>query len=116
MRVLIGALVLAVCASASAHRLEAWRSNRALWTAAVITTPQSPEAALRMGALHLQYGEWEAAATWTFRAVQLWEARPRPERPFPGAVPFSESLRRQAWLVDTFSPVCHRPEWARVCA
>jgi hypothetical protein len=116
MRVLIGVVLLGVGAYGSAHRLTAWRSDQALLTAAVQTTPHLPDAALRLGAVYAQRGQWKDAAEWTLRAAQLKGERPTPPRAFPGAVPFATSLSRQAWFIDTFYPVCHRPGWARVCA
>lgn len=115
MRVPIAALLLLVCAYGSTHRLQAWRSDRALWTAAVTTTPQLPEAALRLGAAHIQVGRWEDAATWTLRAAQLTAERPTLARPMPGVPGFAEALSRQAWFIDAFWPICHRPHWQRAC-
>lgn len=48
MRVLIGVLVLGCCAWQTRTRLEDWRSDEALWTAAVAVAERSPRARLNL--------------------------------------------------------------------
>lgn len=71
MRVLIAALVLGLCAYQTSTRLEDWRSDQALWTAAARTEPTSARAALMVAAAALKTSQWTEAVRWHQRGVQL---------------------------------------------
>lgn len=115
MRVLIGALLLWVCASGSAHRLTAWRSDQALLTAAVQTTPRYPHAALLLGAAYVRLGQWDAAAAWTIRAALLSEGRPDYALGDSRGT-FRQAIGRQLTWIDAFQPVCDQPLVQPWCA
>lgn len=93
MRVLIGVLLLGLCARGSAQRLEAWRSDQALWDAAARTAPMLPRPALNLGHAYGQQGQWPEAIAWTERAILLTGGRP------------------PLWLRG---PLCHQVRWLSV--
>ena len=76
MRVLVGALLLSLCAFATQNRLTEWRSDEALFTAAVRVAPRLPRPALNLGAAFSQQGRWDDAIAWTERAQTLSERHP----------------------------------------
>lgn len=115
MRILIGALVLAACAYGSTQRLRDWRSDQALFLAAVRVSPKLPTAALFLGSVYLRQGSWTQARDWSLYAATLSEARPTLPHAY-GLPSFAESLGAQLQWIDAFLPVCDQPAWARWCA
>lgn len=71
MRVLVGALVLVLCAWRTHDRAMDWRSDEALWSAAVVSAPDLPRPALSLGMAYARLGHWEQSAAWTGRAADL---------------------------------------------
>lgn len=67
VRVLIGALILASCAVQTAQRVRVWRSDEALWTAAVAVAPTT-RALINLAAALARQGRWEEAHLWLHRA------------------------------------------------
>lgn len=114
MRVLIAALLLGLSACGSAQRLEAWRSDQALFTAAVGVTPAMPIAALLLGRAYLSQGQWPQARDWTLKAAALSEARPMPPKA-TWSQTLTHRIGSQLVVIDAFLPVCDQPAWARWC-
>ncbi len=115
MRAWIGALVLGMCALGSAHRLEDWRSDQALWTAAVRVTPALPTAALNLSATYLRHGQWQEASEWTLRAAHL--SLSRPAAPRASSQPtLPQIVQTQLAWIDVFYPVCGTPAGRPWCA
>lgn len=98
MRVLIGALILLVCAWRTQDRLEDWRSDRALFTAAVAVTPDWPRPHLNLGYALGRVGEADAAFQATVRAVQLAHSQ--------GNTWIQERAARQFVWLDVLYGVC----------
>ena len=71
MRVLVGVLVLCLCAWRAHDRSQDWRSDEALWRAAVTSAPAQPRPALNLAVAYARLGQWEASIEWTQRAVHL---------------------------------------------
>lgn len=71
MRVLIGALVVAVCAWRTHARAQDWRSDEAIWQSATRSTPTRARPALNLAVIYARQGRWTEAEAWTVRAVHL---------------------------------------------
>ena len=76
MRVLIGALVLGLCAWHTHTRSQDWRSDEALWTSAAISSPSLPRPALNLSVVYGRQGDWNRSASWANRAIALLNADP----------------------------------------
>lgn len=102
MRVLIGVLVLILCAWRTAERAKCWRSDQALWAAAVTSSPSLPRPALNLAAAYTRISEWEAALLWTLKANELGADQ-------------AEVSALVGWI-DTNYPICDRSSVRRWCA
>lgn len=102
MRVLIGALILGLCAWRTHTRAGDWRSDRALWTAATVTTPDAPRPWLNLTAADIQTGQYADAWTHWPRAI----ATSRAER-YTAVRPtvWLYASRQLAWI-DGMLQVC----------
>ena len=69
IRALVGALVLGICAWVTQGRAQVWRSNEALWTAAVAVTPTKPRPLVNLAAAYARQGRAEEADRWLHRAL-----------------------------------------------
>lgn len=76
MRVLIGVLVLVICAWRTHHRSQDWRSDEALWWSAAVSSPALPRPALNLSVVYGRQGDWEYSASWAQRAIDLFHADP----------------------------------------
>jgi 4-hydroxyphenylpyruvate dioxygenase-like putative hemolysin len=112
MRVVVGLLVLAVCAVATQRDLRRWASDDALWTQAAETV-DTPRAAVNLAVAALRRGDMETALLWDE------DARARAARhPFVAVLVTLQVQRHLAWIlaIDHASNVCDRPSWASWCA
>lgn len=102
MRVLVAALLLGLCAWRTHARLEAWRSDEALWTAAVAVSPDLPRPALNLAAAQARASRIVAAVTHAETALRLAEARQD-----------TEAARRAVglltWIDVLHTPLCDPP-------
>lgn len=109
MRVVVGALLLILCAWNTHHRAQAWRTDAALWTAARRTAPALARPAFNLGVVYLKQAQWTTATHLFLSAAEL------------SAVPLApRDLRQQAGmglsLIDAMGePVCDRPSISRWC-
>lgn len=71
MRVLVAALLLGLCAYQAFARLEQWRSDEALWTAAVAVSPGTPRPALNLAVALDRRGASAEARVWAVKAHGL---------------------------------------------
>lgn len=115
MRRRIGVVVLVTCAVLAAARAEDWRSDPALFQAAVEWTPRYPEALIQRGAVALRRGQWWDAYAWTIRAAIFSESRPEPPH-FPGMPDWYTRVQGQLVWIDAFRPVCGLPAARPWCA
>jgi len=105
MRVLIGVLVLSACAWRTHDRVQDWRSDEALFAAAVAVTPDWPRPRLNYGYALGRAGRPDPAFTQTVTALDQASRR--------GDLWLMERARRQlAWL-DVLYGVCE-PQAARL--
>lgn len=104
-RVLLGALVLGLCAWRTTDRAQDWRSDEALWASAVVSAPALPRPALNLAVAVGRLGRWEESVAWTVRADALMrDPRRRWMQPY-----LCRHLERLAVFVDTlpaFSVEC----------
>lgn len=56
------------CVLLTAHRATVWRSDEALWTAAVRVTPAAPRPLINLAAAYARQGRWAEAHQWLHRA------------------------------------------------
>lgn len=105
MRVLIGALVLCVCAWGTHRRAQDWRSDEALWLSAARTHPFAARPALQLARVYVRLGRWADAETWTARTV----ANLRPRDAW-----FLDDLCRHIETLTVFAPAA--PSFAVECA
>lgn len=70
MRIYVGALLLLLCAWRTHERAQAWRSDVALWTAAVASSPEHSRPSLNLAMAYARLGQWSEASFWTFHAVE----------------------------------------------
>lgn len=109
MRGLIAVLLLGLSAWQTHTRLEAWRSDQALFLAAVQVTPRAPRPWLNLGAAQFSQGETARGLDSTLQAAAL--ARTRGDRWLQHRVALQ--LRH----FDVFAgPVCDRPPASSFCA
>ena len=73
MRVLLGVLVLLLCAFLAHRRSQDWRSDEALWRAATVTAPTLTRPALNLAIALSRTGNDAEAMAWTQRAMRLTE-------------------------------------------
>ena len=73
MRVLIAALVLGLCAAGSHARVQDWRSDEALWRAA-ISVSETPRGLLNLAVALGARSADDEARMWTIRAMTHAEA------------------------------------------
>ena len=76
MRVLIGALVLLLCAWRTHDRSQDWRSDEALWMSAAVSSPALPRPALNLSVVYGRQGDWESSAQWAHRAIDRFASDP----------------------------------------
>lgn len=69
MRLVIGALVLGLCAWQTGTRAQDWRTDPALWTAAAHTSPTVARAALNAAVAYSRVGQWDEGRAWLMRAI-----------------------------------------------
>lgn len=112
MRVLIGALILGLCAWRTHTRAGDWRSDQALWTAATVSAPQVPRPWLNLAAAKWRTGQFAAAWPDLERAVEA-VARERYAPMQPGITYYA---RKQLYLLDAVEPRCDTPRWRPLCA
>lgn len=67
--------MLGLCAYQTSTRLWDWRSDEALWRAAVAVSPEAPRPALNLAAALVHRSARDEAAFWAARAVELARAR-----------------------------------------
>lgn len=111
----IAIVLLLWCAAISSVRLEDWRSDPALFDAAVAVTPRFPEALIQRGAVALRRGQWWNAYRWTIQAAIYSESRPQPPR-FATSADWPTRVRGQLVWIDAFLPVCGWPNVRPWCA
>jgi hypothetical protein len=105
MRVTIGALLLLLCAWRTHERAQAWRSDVALWTSAVVSSPTRARPALNLAMAFARLGRWADAEHWTRHTLQRMTPRDVWMQPY-----LCNHLNRLAVL----SP--QEPSWSGVCA
>lgn len=76
LRVLLGALLLLLCAYRTHERSQAWRSDEALWSSAVTSSPSLPRPALNLAVAFGRQTQWDKAIQWTAHAIALTKADP----------------------------------------
>lgn len=107
MRALVAALLLGLCAWRSHVRLEAWRSDEALWTAAVAVSPDLPRPSLNLAVAQMRASRIDAAVIHAESALRLAQVR--------GDV---EAARRAVglliWIDVLHIPLCD-PPWRSWC-
>ena len=79
MRVLVVALLLGLCACRTHVQLETWRSDEALWRAAVAISPDRPRPALNLAVALERRGAISEACRWISRASALAVLRQAPD-------------------------------------
>lgn len=109
MRVLIGALLLSLCAWHTHHRAQAWRADAALWQAARQTSPALARPAFNLGVVYLRQSQWSQATELFLHAAQV---SAQPTAPL--------NLRHEAGLglsfIDTVAaPICDQPSVSPWC-
>ena len=75
-RVLIGVLVLGLCAWRTTTRAQDWRSDEALWSSAQASAPTLPRPALNLAVAYGRMGRWEESVIWTHAAIDRLPRQP----------------------------------------
>ena len=57
------------CAWLTHARAQVWRTNEALWTAAVAVTPTTPRPLINLAATFARHGQWELSQWWLQQAL-----------------------------------------------
>lgn len=111
-RVLIGLLVLGLCAWRTHERAQDWRSDQALWSAAVRTAPTLPRPRANLGAALLRTGRFAEASEAVRQAARLADQ--------PAHARMRREIRRHLWSqlqwIDGAWPVCDQPAFSALCA
>ena len=109
MRVLIGALLLGCCVWQTHQRAQAWRSDEALFAAAVRVAPALPRPALNYGVALVKRGAVDEGLTWTLRAAALADAQHDPRRK-------AEAITHLQWINVVAGLPCYLPPSPSWCA
>lgn len=102
MRVLIGALLVGLCAWQTHARAFAWRTDQALWTSATVTAPTLPRPWINLAVWEIHTGAWPAAVQHLDRG---WALAQRPARAPLRAVTRQYARMALIWLDGPY-PVC----------
>ena len=102
---LIGALILWLCAWRTHDRLEDWRSDEALWRSAVQTSPTLARPMVNLAGALARQGHYEEAWQWVQRAEPVIPAHQRKA--------LALIVR---WLDTVWQPVCDDQRWRSWCA
>lgn len=102
---LIAALILGLCVWRTHDRLKDWRSDAALWRAAVQTAPQLSRPMVNLAGALTRQGHY--AEAWAL-AQQAAPVIPPEQRKALALI--------VRWLDTVWQPVCDDPRWRSWCA
>lgn len=110
MRVLVGVLVLGLCAWQTHARIADWRSEQAIWTAATVTSPTLSRPWLNLAVTYLRTSQEDAA--WRVLTIAILQAQ-APGAPRDVLRPY---LRSALLWADAVTFRCEQPAWRPLCA
>lgn len=109
MRVGVGLIVLALLAGGTARQMPHYRSDLALWGAAVSVTPMLPRPALNYATALRKANRAQEAVPWFVRAYEQAERSPRFQE-------IRAMVRAQLQFMSAFGDdVCLRPDVQPFC-
>lgn len=109
MKIALSVVLLVGCALLTGARIPVFASDLALWMAALPS--DAPRVSVNIAAALLQAGEWETAGGYALQAVHKAE---RPESKFERQAVLS-LVSQQIQYLDTWHPVCSRPDYQPYC-
>lgn len=109
MRLVLSIWLLVGCALLTTARIPVFRSDRALWMAALPS--EKPRVLVNVAAALIQQRSWESGADYALQALALAE---RPQSAYERAAVHA-LVRKQLLWVSLSVPICDRPAYQPHC-